>query len=126
MRIYYPRFSREALIGRLRLCAEEISRRIPLKLMVLFGSYASGRYTTASDVDLLIVYRGLRRDDAYSICWDILDLSNAEIRIYSEEEYDRLKRSGSSIIRETESKGITIWSDETLKNQVHDFSRETF
>lgn len=63
----------------------------------------------ASDVELLIVYRGPRREDAYSICWDILDMLNAEIHVYSEDEYAELKRSGSSFIREVEEKGIIIW-----------------
>lgn len=109
VRIYYPRFSREELVEKLRRCAEEISENIPLKLMVLFGSYASGKQTAASDIDLLIVYRGSKRDDAYSICWDMLGLPNVEIHIYSEEEYARLRRSGSSFIREAEERGIIIW-----------------
>ena len=111
VRIYYPRFRRDELIERLRRCVEEISEKLPLKLVILFGSYASGRYTAASDIDLLIVYRGSRREEAYSLCWDLIGLPNLELHIYSEKEYEKLKKLKHSIIREAENKGITIWKD---------------
>ncbi len=79
VKIYYPEFNKEELIKKLKEKAEIISNILPLKLMILFGSYANGRYTAASDVDLLIVYNGLKREDDYSICWDIL--KNTTIRI---------------------------------------------
>ena len=73
VRIYYPRFGRDELIERLRRCAEELSKKLPLKRVILFGSYASGRQTAASDVDVLVVYEGKRdKREVYDLCWDCL------------------------------------------------------
>jgi len=43
---------------------DELKERLYLLLVVLFGSYAKGNYTVASDVDLLVVYDGEKREDA--------------------------------------------------------------
>jgi len=40
---------------------DELKERLYLLLVVLFGSYAEGNYTVASDVDLLVVYDGEKR-----------------------------------------------------------------
>jgi len=110
VRIYYPRFSRGELIERLRRCAEELSKKLPLKRVILFGSYASGRQTAASDVDVLIVYEGERdKREVYDLCWDLIGLPNLELHLYSEDEYLKLRKLKHSIIWEAESKGIIIW-----------------
>ena len=109
VKIYYPKFSKNELIERLKRCAKDISKKIPLRLVVLFGSYASGRQTAASDIDVLIVYEGSRREDAYNICWDLIQLPNLELHIYSEDEYAKLKKSKSPLPKEAEEKGIIIW-----------------
>ena len=110
VRIYYPRFSRGELIEKLRRCAEELSKKLPLKRVILFGSYASGRQTAASDVDVLVVYEGERdKREVYDLCWDLIGLPNLELHLYSEDEYLKLRKSKHSIIWEAENKGITIW-----------------
>jgi len=98
------------LIERLRRCAEELSRKLPLKRVILFGSYASGRQTAASDIDVLIVYKGQRdKREVYDLCWDLIGLPNLELHLYSEEEYLKLRKLKHSIIWEAENRGITIW-----------------
>ena len=77
--------------------------------MVLFGSYAEGRHTAASDVDLLVIYRGPKRRYDYSICWDAFGIPQLELHIYTEEEYTKLKSKGSMLLEEAEKKGIIIW-----------------
>ncbi|MGQ9477637.1 MAG: nucleotidyltransferase domain-containing protein [Candidatus Bipolaricaulia bacterium] len=53
--------------------------RLPLALVVLFGSYARGNYTTvASDVDLLIVYKGEPREGAFALVKEELALPRLE------------------------------------------------
>jgi len=80
--------------------------------VILFGSYASGKQTAASDIDILIVYGGTReKKEVYDLCWDIVDLPNLELRIYSEEEYAKLKRSRSLFVKEAEEKGIVVWNE---------------
>jgi len=65
VRVVYPRFSREELVERLRRDVPSLAEALPLKRVVLFGSWASGRATAHSDIDLLVVYTGPSREDAY-------------------------------------------------------------
>jgi len=44
-----------------------LGKRLPLVRVVLFGSWSTGRHTPASDVDLLVIYRGEQREDASSV-----------------------------------------------------------
>jgi len=110
VRIYYPEFNREELIERITVRLKTLCRHLPLKRVILFGSWARGRATAASDIDLLIIYEGSRREEAYSLCWDIIDIPQLELHIYTEEEYERLKASGSHLPREAE-RGINLWPD---------------
>jgi predicted nucleotidyltransferase len=45
---------------------------------VLFGSYARSRQTVASDIDVLVVYAGAVRGDAYGLVRRALDLWRLE------------------------------------------------
>lgn len=70
-----------------------LSEHLPLKFVALFGSYASAKHTTASDIDVLIVYEGERREDAYVLCKKMLAVPRLEPHVYSEKEYEQLHRS---------------------------------
>jgi hypothetical protein len=92
-KIFWPKLSREEV---LRLLAErlpELEQKLPLVLVILFGSYAKGNYTAGSDVDLLVVYRGKPRPDAYEIVWKTLRIPNLEPHVYAEEEYRALQET---------------------------------
>jgi len=92
-KIFWPKLGREEL---LRLLAErlpELEQKLPLVLVILFGSYSKGNYTAGSDVDLLVVYRGNPRPDAYEIVWKTLRIPNLEPHVYAEEEYRALQET---------------------------------
>src|SRR3990170_266596 len=93
VRIFYPRFDRGELIGRLKEKMEDLSRELPLLWVVLFGSYAQGNYTVASDVDILVVYKGDVRKDAFAAVKKTLEIPLLEPHVYSEEEYKRLEEN---------------------------------
>jgi predicted nucleotidyltransferase len=97
VQIFYPRFDKEELIQKLNKKIEELARELPLSSVILFGSYAFRNYTVASDVDILIVYRGEEREDAFATVKKLLDIPLLEPHVYSEDEYKRLK--GGSIDR---------------------------
>ncbi len=59
VRVFYPRFNKEEIIHLITKNLGNLKRELPLSLVVLFGSYATGNYTLASDVDLLVVYEGV-------------------------------------------------------------------
>lgn len=68
-----------------------LQENLPLKRVVLFGSYARGRHTVASDIDLLVVYAGPSREDAFALVKRTLDVRGLEPHAYSEQEYERVK-----------------------------------
>jgi hypothetical protein len=87
----------------------ELSKELGLCLVVLFGSYARGDHTVASDIDLLVVYEGPERPGAYDLVWDTLQLPNLQLHLYTKEKYEELKRSGSSFLKEAE-RGTVLWA----------------
>lgn len=82
-----------------------LQEKLPLKEMVLFGSYAKGRQTIASDVDLLVVYKGKHREDAYKLVRQTLKIPRLEPHVYSEEEHGQIKSTIERMTRE----GIPIF-----------------
>lgn len=73
---------------------------------MLFGSYAKGNYTVASNVDLLVVYQGPPREDAFAVVKKVLNIPGLEPHVYSEEEYRQVEQR---IARMTEG-GIVLYS----------------
>ncbi len=86
-RVFYPKLDKAALFEALRQRLPRLGAVLPLRRVVLFGSWAKGRQTVASDVDLLIVYRGEPRADAYSLARTTLDIPRLEPHLYTEAEY---------------------------------------
>ncbi|MDQ7794580.1 MAG: nucleotidyltransferase domain-containing protein [bacterium] len=94
------------MIERLEAQLPAFDSRLPLLLAVLFGSYARGDYTVASDVDLLLVYRGERDERAFSLAKLTLDVLRLEPHVYAEAEYRELKPTLDRMTGE----GIVLWS----------------
>jgi uncharacterized protein len=104
VRIFYPRFDTAWLVRALRARIERLGGVLPLRRVVLFGSYATGRYTVASDVDLLVVYQGEPRPDAYALVKRTLNIPGLEPHLYTEAECEAL---ASTIARMVEA-GVEI------------------
>lgn len=104
VRVYYPEHSREELVALLRKRLAELSERLPIRLVILFGSYAKGRQTIASDIDLFVVVDG-DKDQLYHEIHRSLNLSNLQLHLYTEDEHEKMK--DSPFIREVEA-GIRI------------------
>lgn len=100
VRIYYPKYSTTEILKRISESLESLKNYLPLKLVVLFGSYAKKTYTAASDIDLLIVYEGKKREDAYIRCRKILNITRLELHIYSESEYNDNKQTVERMIKD--------------------------
>ena len=90
---------------RLREGVAALRQVLPL-FVVLFGSYARGRQTVASDIDLLVVYAGAVRGDAYALIRHTLDLRRLEPHVYAEEEYAQVSATPECMIQD----GITVYS----------------
>ena len=109
VRVFYPEYDTQTLVEAIRQQVEGLRRLLPVKLVVLFGSYAKGNYTVASDIDLLVVYRGKPRQDAYARVREAIDIAQLEPHVYAEAEYrrqegmvERMTRGGKVIYDETE------------------------
>jgi len=71
----------------------DVAKELPLSFAILFGSYARGNYTVASDVDVLIVYSGKEQPDAFPKAKKLLDLPLLQPHVYSVEEYEVMKET---------------------------------
>ena len=90
VRIIFPAYSREQLIERLKADIAGLASELPLRRAVLFGSWARGRATAFSDIDLLVVYNGPRRQDAFAFVRERLALRGVEPHVYTEDEAQTL------------------------------------
>ena len=108
VRIFYPRFNREELIQQLRGKLADLAKELPLSFAVLFGSYARGNYTVASDVDVLLVYSGKERPDAFADAKRLLDIPLLQPHVYSEKEYEALRETIERMI----AGGVPLFPDE--------------
>ena len=108
VRVFWPRLSREELLRLLRERLPKLAEKLPLVRVVLFGSYAQGTYGPRSDVDLLVVYRGEPREDAFQTVWRTLDIPGLEPHVYTETEYHALKEVLDSMC----SPGLVIFPEE--------------
>lgn len=104
VKFFYPNLNRDEVIERLAAGTANLNRVLPLLKVVLFGSYAKNKYTVASDIDLLLVYRGSTRDDAFLLVRKYILLQRLEPHIYSKEEYCLLKANIERMV----SDGIVI------------------
>ncbi|MCM8749239.1 nucleotidyltransferase domain-containing protein [Thermomicrobiaceae bacterium CFH 74404] len=64
----------------------ELARLLPVRRAVLFGSWARGRATARSDVDVLVIYADPPRADAYALVWRTLRTPGLEPHVYAESE----------------------------------------
>lgn len=110
VRVTYPSLSRAEVVERLRKGYASLERRLPVSRIILFGSYAKERYTAGSDIDIIVVYRGRGRDDAYKTVVNEMRLPRLEARVYTEEEFNALM-AGSPRFAEELAKGILIAGD---------------
>lgn len=92
VKIFWPPFSRAELILLLRDNVERLASVLPLQRATLFGSWAIGRATAFSDVDVLVVYQGAPRGDAYDIAWKALHphIRGLEVHVYAQSEAEAL------------------------------------
>lgn len=87
VRVFYPKFDRAWLVRTLQEGIERLKVEFPIRRVVLFGSYAQQTYTVASDVDLLVIYQGDSRADAYALTKRTLNIPRLEPHLYTEAEY---------------------------------------
>ena len=78
VKVFYPSFKIEELLLLLKERIKGLQALLPLKKVMLFGSWSTGRETAFSDIDLLVIYEGQGRQEAYKIVWRYLNLRGLE------------------------------------------------
>jgi uncharacterized protein len=86
VRVIYPPFNRNELVERLQRGVTALSQELPVKRSVLFGSWAADRATAFSDIDLLVVYEGPSREDAFGVVRRHIPIKGLEPHVYTEDE----------------------------------------
>lgn len=107
VRIFYPKYNKEELVRRIKGKLKELNEQLKLSRVVLFGSYAKGNYTAASDVDLLVVYRGEPEEDPFKLVKRTIEISGLEPHIYREEEYVDAREK----LEKMEEGGEVLWEN---------------
>ncbi|MEK6969366.1 MAG: nucleotidyltransferase domain-containing protein [Nanoarchaeota archaeon] len=102
---------RTALITELKRFKKDLSKEVPIKKMILFGSQATGKTHKWSDVDLLIVSGKFKRKKAYQRLRGLYDHWHAKKPVdflcYTPKEFNKLKGE-TSLVRNIAKKGIKI------------------
>jgi len=84
---------------------KELAKKLPLRRVVLFGSWVKGRATAFSDIDLLVIYADPPREDAYRIVRRTIDLKGLEAHVYAESEAQQVEVT----LRRMTEDGIVLW-----------------
>ncbi|GAI94929.1 unnamed protein product, partial [marine sediment metagenome] len=106
VQIFYPKFNKDELIQIIRERLDDLNKKLPLLLVILFGSYAKGSYTVASDADLLVVYGGKERKDAYATVKRTLRVPRLEPHVYSHSEYEKMKK----VVNKMTKDGVVLFA----------------
>ncbi|MEM2122235.1 MAG: nucleotidyltransferase domain-containing protein [Candidatus Bathyarchaeia archaeon] len=108
VKIFFPKYNLEAAIEEIQRTINIFSNRLALERVIIFGSYAKGEYTVASDIDLFIVFDESKcgKDTVYKTLMKNIRLPRLELHILAKKDYEEMK--GSRWIREIENVGIDI------------------
>jgi len=93
VRVFSPQYDRKGVVELLNARLPILSRQIPLKRVVLFGSWARGKATVFSDIDLMVIYADPPREDAYQLVRRCLDIRGLEPHVYSEQQAGLMKET---------------------------------
>ncbi len=90
----------------LREGIERLDAALPIRRVVLFGSYAKGTHTVASDIDVLVVYDGEPRPAAYALTKRTLGIPRLEPHLYTTAEYEAVAATVDRMVED----GVVILS----------------
>jgi len=105
VKVFSPEYTQEEVLASLRSSIPQLLQSLPVRWVVLFGSYARGNHTAFSDIDLLVIYSGEVREDAFALVKKGVPLRGLEPQVLSEEEF----RSVLPVWRRMLQHNITVW-----------------
>jgi len=111
VKVVYPALSRNQVTEKLKEASVSLRRRLPGSKMILYGSYAQGHYAAGSDIDVIVVYRGELRENAYKVVMDEIELPRLEPKVYSEEQFNKLIADSPRFAETLDKEGVMIPED---------------
>ena len=95
----------------IRKFANEVARQFKPDKIILFGSYAYGKPTPDSDVDLLVVMsqRQVRRDLSVRMRWAVPCTFPLDLLVRSKQEVSQRLDWGDCFVQEVLSKGKVLY-----------------
>ncbi|MEM2981841.1 MAG: nucleotidyltransferase domain-containing protein [Candidatus Bathyarchaeia archaeon] len=109
VRVVYPALSRRDVVKRLMDALPMLKEKLPVSDVILYGSYATGRYTAGSDIDLIVVYEGDVRHDAYRTVVKTINLPRLEPKVYTKEQFEALISHSERFAETLRREGVTIY-----------------
>lgn len=107
VKVFSPRYTQTEVLEALRSRVPQLLERLPVRWVVLFGSYAKGNYTAFSDIDLLVVYAGEPREDAFALVKRTFGLAGLEPQVLSEQEFRSVLPTWQRMLQES----ISVWGE---------------
>jgi hypothetical protein len=107
VKVFSPEYTREEVLELLRARIPQLLQNLPVRWVVLFGSYARGNYTAFSDIDVLVVYAGTPRDDAFAIVKRTFGLRGLEPQVLTEEEFQSVWSTWQAMLKDS----ISVWGE---------------
>ncbi len=105
--VFYPEYSREEVIQLLRERLPILNAHLRLRFVALFGSYATDTYTAFSDIDLLVVYEGEVREDAFALVKKTLQVRGLEPHVLNVDEFRAVFPTWQRMLKD----GISLWGE---------------
>lgn len=108
VKVFFPKLSREEVTEELGRCAAGLREELGLERVILFGSYARGTYTVASDIDIMIVFDGekSREDEVHRRMMKEIRLPRVELHLVSKGDLKAYR--ASKWMRVMEEEGVKI------------------
>lgn len=108
VKVFFPKVNREQVIKEIDRCIREFSKSLGLYKVVLFGSYARGNFTVASDIDIFIVFDEEKssEEDVRKTLMKNIKLPRVELHILSRKNYETAV--GLRWIKTIEEEGVKI------------------
>lgn len=108
VKVFFPKFNKEEIIKEIERCVRELHKSLGLHKVILFGSYAKGNYTVASDIDILIVFNNKKSNETEirKTLMKNIKLPRIELHILSKKNFETNRHS--KWIKTIEEEGIKI------------------
>lgn len=108
VKVFFPKFGIADVVREVSRCALMLREELGLEKIIIFGSYAKGNYTVASDIDILVVFDDEEsgEDKVYKSLMRSIKLPRVELHIVPKRSLEEYKTS--KWMEKIEEEGIKI------------------